>query len=202
MAKYFLFNKPWGVVTARRDDRFPTVLDFFPPELRDILHPVGRLDKETEGLLLLTDDGMLDKYLLRPEHHIEKQYFFWAFGTPKTEDLEKASCGIQLPGSNHITLPTQIVTTEQKVLADISDSIPPPYKEKVMKNPTVPVFSGMITLTEGKRHQVRRMLKSVGHAIIYLKRVSIGNLTLEHGPQRGKYRPLTENDLKVLGYHK
>ena len=96
MPRYFMFHKPKGAVTARRDDRHKTVMDYFPEEDRDILFPVGRLDKDTEGFLIVTDDGMFTYRLLSPESHIEKTYFFYALGIPDEKKLSELQGGVSI----------------------------------------------------------------------------------------------------------
>ena len=99
-------NKPGGYLTARSDRTRPTVMELLPPELRG-LHPVGRLDMDTEGLLLLTDDGSLDPLLLRPESHVEKLYFFRAFGRLEAEDFARMAQGVTLEGTGVISQPAR-----------------------------------------------------------------------------------------------
>lgn len=198
MGRYFLLNKPWGYVTARRDDRFPTVMDFFPEELRSSLHPVGRLDKDTEGLILLTDDGWFDYYLMRPEHHVPKVYFFHAFGEASPEKLQSLENGLCIGGT--ISSPARVELSGTARVAYIAEKIPPDYRAKMMKNPNGPTFSGKITITEGKTHQVRRMLRAVGCAVLYLERIAIGELSIELCAERGKFIELGNAELAALGY--
>ena len=105
MSEYYMFHKPRGCVTARRDERHKTVMDYFPPEKRDVLFPVGRLDKDTEGLLLVTDDGVLCYHLLMPENEVSKTYFFWAQGLLTEEKCREVEGGVKIyqfdPGFIH-----------------------------------------------------------------------------------------------------
>ena len=135
---YYMFNKPQGCVTARTDEIHRTVMDYFPKELAQRLHPVGRLDKDTCGLLILTDDGDLEEFM------------------------------------------------------------PDDRRSRYMKNPNGPAFSAYITIYEGKKHQVKRMLEAAGCRIFYLRRDMIGALALDPALSQGEYRPLTEEELIQL----
>lgn len=198
MSSYYMFNKPRDCVTARKDAFYPTVMDYFPEELRTSLHPVGRLDIDTEGMLLITDDGMFDHMLMEPAFHVAKEYFFWAFGTMDNEKASKLESGIIIPGSSKPTLPAKFRISEYKRVRDIEPFLDKSKREGYMKNPDGNVFSGYITLTEGRNHQVKLMLKAVGCTIAYLKRVSIGGIPLDEKIKAGEYRELTERELKTL----
>lgn len=198
MSSYYMFNKPRGCVTARKDALYPTVMDFFPEELRTTLHPVGRLDIDTEGMLLITDDGMFDHMLMEPAFHVEKEYFFWAFGNMNDDKASKLVAGIIIPGSSKPTLPSKFRVSEKKRVCDIESLLDINKREGYMKNPDGNVFSGYITLTEGRNHQVKLMLKAAGCTIAYLKRVSIGGIPLDEKLNPGEYRKLTENEINIL----
>ena len=191
-----LLHKPWGCVTARRDDRHPTVMDCLPPELGG-LHPVGRLDRDTEGLLLLTDDGALTARLTRPEHHVPKTYAFWALGTLPPEALTRLREGVYLPPDPVPTRPARVELTGVSSLYQIAGEIPPPYRARLLKNRDLPAVSGELTLTEGRTHQVRRMLRAVGCSVVRLRRVALGPLTLGSLPA-GAWRPLTPEEERAL----
>ena len=191
-----LLHKPLDVVTARQDARHPTVLDLLPPQLRH-LHPVGRLDRDTEGLLLLTDDGKLTAHLTRPEHHVEKSYAFWATNDLSESALERLERGLLLPPDPRPTLPAKAAVTGRSTLYQIADQIPPRYREKLLKNRDIPVVAGTLTLTEGRTHQVRRMLRAVGCSVIRLRRVCLGPLRLGDLPC-GAWRPLEEAEITAL----
>lgn len=195
---YFMFNKPRGCVTARKDELHKTVMDYFPDELRNLLHPVGRLDIDTEGLLLITDDGMFDHRLMLPDFHVEKRYFFYAFGSPDSTDIHKLESGVMLKGQDKPTLPAKFELCERMTVADIEVFLPDSKRERFMKNPCGKIFSGYITLTEGRNHQVKRMLKAVGCTVAYLKRVSIGGVVLDADLKSGEYRPLTDTEYHIL----
>lgn len=168
---HVLLHKPAGVITATADAREPTVLDLLPPELRHrALFPVGRLDRDTEGLLLLTTDGELGHRLLSPRYRVEKRY--WAeVDRPLSEaDAAAFAAGIRLE-DGYVTLPARLEIAGPQV--------------------------GIVTLHEGKYHQVKRMFAACGKRVVYLKRLSMGPLELGDLP-RGKARALTEAEVDSL----
>ena len=119
---YYMFNKPQQCVTACSDTMHKTVMDYFPAELAGSLHPVGRLDKDTCGLLLLTDDGSLDQKLMQPEMHVSKTYFFYAIGQMNTEKIKRLEGGISLDGFTARTASFQLGEIYQ--VQDLADFIP------------------------------------------------------------------------------
>ena len=172
---YYVLHKPAGVVSATEDQRDQTVMDIFSAkDYRSDLFPVGRLDKDTEGLLLITNDGKLAHELLSPKKHVEKEYFAEVSGVMTDEDQQKFTDGILLDGER--TLPAELSIDE--VTGETS---------KVR-----------IILHEGKFHQVKRMVKSCGKEVTYLKRIRMGGLTLPQDLAKGKYRLLTEDELRGL----
>lgn len=179
-----LLHKPWGCVTARRDDRHPTVMDCLPTDLQ-YLHPVGRLDRDTEGLLLLTDNGALTAHLTHPAHQVPKTYAFWALGDLSTDKLCQLESGLLLPPDSMPTRPAQARVTRRSTLYQIAEQIPPPYRAKLLKNRDLPVIAGELSITEGRTHQVRRMLRAVGCAVVRLRRVALGSLVLGELPAGG-----------------
>ncbi|MGN0665524.1 MAG: pseudouridine synthase [Huintestinicola sp.] len=195
---YYMFNKPRGCVTACRDASNKTVMDYFPEAEREILRPVGRLDIDTEGLLIITDDGKFGHSLMQPEFHVEKTYFFWAFGSIDDERRKQIESGVRIV-SEHMTRPARLEILEKKHVADIEEFLPENRRESYMKNPNGDVFSGYLSITEGKRHQVKLMLKAVGCKVAYLKRIAIGSVRLDPELSPGAYRPLTEEELSGLG---
>lgn len=169
---YLLLHKPAGVLTATEDKRQPTVLDLIPQEWRRRdLAPVGRLDKDTEGLLLLTDDGELTHRLLSPRYHVDKVYYARVDGIPDSSDAAAFAEGLLL-GDGLQCLPARLE----------------------------PLGSGecLVTLREGKFHQVKRMLASRGKPVQYLKRLSMGPLRLEPELAAGQCRLLTAEELFAL----
>ena len=169
---YIMLHKPAGVLSAVEDKRQKTVLDLLPEELqRRNLSPVGRLDKDTEGLLLLTNDGELTHRLLSPRHHMDKVYYARVDGRLEAADCAAFAAGITL-GDGLECMPAG--------LEILSDS------------------EALVTLQEGKFHQVKRMLAFCGKPVVYLKRLSMGPLRLDEALQPGEFRHLTEDEEKML----
>lgn len=172
---YVMLHKPAGVLSATEDGRGETVLDLLAPEYRKIgLFPVGRLDKDTEGLLLLTDDGALAHDLLAPKKHVDKVYFVRTDGALDDADGKAFVQGITL-GDGLECLPAKL---------------------EILKSDTQ--SEALITIHEGKFHQIKRMLASRGKPVVYLKRLSMGSLTLDEGLSKGEYRLLTAEEIKSL----
>ena len=188
MAQYYMLNKPRGLLTARRDARRETVMVCFPEELREALHPVGRLDRDSEGLLLFTDDGMLDHALLRPEHHVEKEYEYRAFGTLDEDAIGRMETGVPILSGREISRPARAALLCHTTIGESEAYLPELFREKYLKNPTRPVTAGKLWITEGRKHQVRRMLGAVDCQIFYLKRIGLGGVKLDPALQPGQYR--------------
>lgn len=169
---YVMLHKPAGVLTATEDRKQPTVLDLLPPELRRIgLAPVGRLDKDTEGLLLLTNDGELAHRLLSPRYHVDKRYLARVDGELSAADTEAFARGMTL-GDGLECLPAGLEVLPDRVC--------------------------IVTLREGKFHQVKRMLAARGAPVLYLKRLSMGPLTLDDSLAAGAYRLLRAEEISAL----
>lgn len=169
---YVMLHKPASVLTATEDRKQPTVLDLLPPELRRIgLAPVGRLDKDTEGLLLLTNNGELAHRLLSPKYHVEKRYFARVDGELSAADAEAFARGMTL-GDGLECLPAGLEVLPDRVC--------------------------IVTLREGKFHQVKRMLAARGAPVLYLKRLSMGPLTLDDSLAAGAYRLLRAEEISAL----
>ncbi|MCD8051655.1 MAG: rRNA pseudouridine synthase [Clostridiales bacterium] len=169
---YIMMNKPGGVLTATEDRRQPTVLDLLPQDLRrKQLRPVGRLDKDTEGLLLLTDDGPLAHRLLAPKSHVDKVYYAETEGTVDEDDIVAFAAGMTLGDG----LVCQSAGLERL------------GPERCL-----------VTLREGKFHQVKRMLSARGKPVRYLKRLSMGPLTLDEILAPGAWRPLTVEEVRKV----
>ena len=170
-----LLNKPAGYLTAADDPRQKTVMDLIPARYRRFgVMPVGRLDKDTEGLLLLTDDGALAHDLLAPKKHVDKVYFARTDGALDDADCKAFEQGITL-GDGLECLPAKL-----EILKSDAQS------------------EALITIREGKFHQIKRMLASRGKPVVYLKRLSMGSLTLDEGLSKGEYRLLTAEEIKNL----
>ena len=169
---YVMLHKPASVLTATEDRKQPTVLDLLPPELRRIgLAPVGRLDKDTEGLLLLTNDGELAHRLLSPKYHVDKRYLARVDGELSAADAEAFARGMTL-GDGLECLPAGLEVLPDRVC--------------------------IVTLREGKFHQVKRMLAARGAPVLYLKRLSMGPLTLDDSLAAGGYRLLRAEEISAL----
>ncbi len=194
-----MFNKPSGCITARRDPRHKTVMDYFPEELRDRLFPVGRLDKDTEGLLLITDDGELTFKLLSPSYRKEKTYFFYAKGIPDETKLSELEKGIPIyTDSDFVTSPAKVRISERTTIGQLKELLSPENKLLALKKGDLPCIGGYITITEGKKHQVKRMIRYAGPKVIYLKRISMDSLILDESLPKGKYRLLTDSEISLL----
>lgn len=173
--EYYMLYKPAGVLSATKDDRTKTVLDLIDTRKRKDLFPVGRLDKDTEGLLLITNDGELAHRLLSPRHHIPKVYEVRVDGRITEDMCRQLREGIRIE-ENFTALPAEI-----NVLQTGKDE-----------------SEAELTICEGKFHQVKRMFAALGLTVTYLKRLSMGSLTLDESLGKGGYRPLTEEELKKL----
>ena len=171
--QYFLLNKPAGCVTATRDNLSETVMSFLPENRRDDLFPVGRLDKDTEGLLLITNDGQLAHELLSPKKHVDKTYFAVIDGEVKEEHKQLFLSGLDI-GDETLTMPAKLEILKSGETSEIE-----------------------LTIQEGRFHQVKRMFEAVGTKVTYLKRISMGPLTLGN-LQPGEVRVLTEEELEQL----
>ena len=154
--RVYMLNKPRGFLTAVRDRSRPTVMELLPPELGS-LHPIGRLDLDTEGLLLLTDEGRLDPLLLRPEAHVEKLYFFRAFGRLEQAAFDRMAAGVELEGTGVVSLPARAWLEGYSSIGACEALLPPKKHNHLMKNPGRPVTEGWIALREGRKHQVKLM---------------------------------------------
>jgi len=168
---YIMLNKPQGVVSATDDPNEKTVVDLVDPEdRRKGLFPCGRLDKNTLGLVILTNDGDNAHRLLSPKHHVSKVYRFEALSPLSDSDAAALERGVDIGG--YLTKPCTVKLTDEK--------------------------SGEITLTEGKYHQIKRMLEAVDNKITYLERISFGEIKLDPSLQRGQWRYLTAEEEKYF----
>ncbi len=191
MYHYYMFNKPFGCVSARTDDLYPTVMDYFAELNNENLSPVGRLDRATEGLLFITDDGVWNQEMTHPSHQKEKTYEFTAMGTLSPEDIKRLENGVMLRGSSTLTAPAKVQVTGTSTLAEVLPTLHPEIQSASCHNrPEHPVVFGRITITEGKKHQVRRMLKAVRCCIIALKRISIDSIKLDENLKPGEWKEL------------
>ena len=175
--EYYMLNKPGGVVSATEDRRDTTVIDLIKDKKRKDLFPVGRLDKDTEGLLLITDDGPLNHQLLAPGKHVPKTYYARINGVVTLQDVEAFQQGLDI-GEKNLTAPAQLEILHTDESCNTSEIY--------------------VTITEGKFHQVKRMFQAVGKEVVYLKRLSMGSLHLDETLKPGSWRELTEKEIKDL----
>lgn len=191
MYHYYMLNKPVGCVTARTDDRYPTVMDYFKELNNEDLSPVGRLDLETEGLLIITDDGVWNQRMTRPEHGKEKCYEFFVLGELTDEKRRMLEQGITVIGSDKLTAPAKLELTEKTELQYVLPELPELLQQKYDHNrPFHPVTKGRIIITEGRKRQIRRMMKAVGCLVIYLKRISMGDIVLDPELKPGEWKEI------------
>lgn len=167
---YYMLNKPSGYVTAKNDNLFPTVMDLFKGLEKD-LNPVGRLDKDTVGLLIITNDGAFNHHLTSPKHHVRKTYLVGIKNQLSKEDITRLETGIDLH----------------------DDGLTGPAKVTVLDKDFI-----LLTIGEGKFHQVKRMLLAVNNEVLSLKRLSIGNLKLDENLKEGEFRKLTKEEIVLL----
>ena len=172
---YLMMNKPDGYISATTDKYDPTVLDLIDLSyLAFETFPVGRLDKDTEGLLVLTNDGKLSHRVLSPKKHVPKTYYAKIDGVVTEEDVEAFLEGVVLD-DGYKTMPSQLNILKSDDESEIE-----------------------LTIHEGKFHQVKRMFESVGKKVVYLKRLSMGNLKLDESLELGEYRELTDEEVKLI----
>ena len=199
MYDYIMFHKPGGCITARRDERHKTIMDYLPEEIRDTHFPVGRLDKDTEGLLLITNDGRLTRKLLMPEHKVEKTYYFMAEGVLNDERLDEVRRGARIYyNRENPTAPSEVEIISTGTLGEVTTPLSEDDRILKMKKPYLPTVEGIVKITEGKKHQVKRMVRYAGARVIYLKRLTMATLCLDPNLEKGSYRPLTEEELSAI----
>lgn len=185
--EYYMLNKPAGVISASFDEREKTVVDLIKEKKRRDLFPVGRLDRDTVGLLLITNDGELSRRLLAPGKHVNKVYLVRVTGELDEEDVKAFSEGLDI-GDEKLTMPAEL-----KIIKIYDES------ELSENSETSHIISeAEVTIMEGRFHQVKRMFEKRGHEVVFLKRLSMGALKLDDSLTEGEYRRLTEEELKSL----
>lgn len=172
---YYMFYKPAGCVTANTDDKDRTVFEYLKAAKGKNLSAVGRLDKDTEGLLIITNDGNLNHQLMAPGKHVEKTYFCKLASELSDFDLEKLKSGINI--------------------GDEKDTMPAKCEKLTLEND---MPGCLLTIMEGRFHQVKRMLNAVNNEVLYLKRISIGKLELDSNLLPGEFRELAEKEISML----
>ena len=171
--QYIMLHKPAGVVSATEDTKDPTVIDLIDSPIRKQLFPVGHLDKDTEGLLLITNDGVLSHQLLSPKKHVSKVYYARIEGNVSKKDVKAFSEGLDL--GDFTSMPANLTVLRAGEESEIE-----------------------VEIFEGKFHQVKRMFEAVGKKVVYLKRLSMGSLSLDETLAPGEYRLLTEQEIEQL----
>ena len=173
---YLMLHKPAGVVTANKDKKLPTVMDLLPPDIQsDKLYAVGRLDRDTTGLLLLTDNGPLGFQLLHPQYHVDKTYLVEVNGLLTPDHIQAFQKGI-------VFLDGTVCKAARLEILSASPSH----------------SQASITISEGKFHQVKKMFLSVGVKVVSLKRVQFGDFTLDPELAEGQFRPLNPEELEII----
>ncbi len=169
--EYYMMNKPQGVVTATRDNHDKTVMDLLNVTRKKDFFPVGRLDKDTEGLLLITNDGALAHILLSPKKHVDKTYLVKLKDNITRQAIQALETGVDI-GEEKPTMPAHICVNNEKEI--------------------------LLTIHEGKFHQVKRMLQAVDNEVVFLKRIRFGSLTLDDNLEQGAFRPLNPEEIQSL----
>lgn len=172
--EYYLLHKPAGCVSATNDNVHQTVMDYIVSDRKKELFPVGRLDLDTEGLLLITNDGDLAHRLLSPAKHVEKTYYAKIDGEVTETDVKQFLTGVDI-GEEKLTRPAELRILSSGVQSEIE-----------------------LTICEGKFHQVKRMFHAVGKEVTYLKRISMGGLVLDASLEKGQFRLLTKEEIEGL----
>ena len=220
---YYMFNKPAGCVSATTDNTCKTVIDYLKNEQVSGLFPVGRLDKDTEGLLIITNDGELAHKLLSPKKHVAKKYYARIKGNLPTDVEKRFEDGLDI-GDEKKTLPARIEVLQNAKTTESTDKLTGKTDNMTGKtdnttgntdNITDVVISDRsdalpdeepalfdsevyVVITEGRYHQVKRMFKAVGCEVTYLERKSMGGLELDDTLRRGEYRKLTAEEINTL----
>jgi len=177
--EYYLLNKPAGYVSATKDNTAPTVISLIKSKRSD-LFPVGRLDKDTEGLLLITNDGALSHRLLSPKHHVDKTYYATIKGKVTSEDIDLFSRGLHIGDE------------------DLVDCLPATLTIVDKYNDAEDISYIHVTIQEGKFHQVKRMFHAIGKEVLYLQRISFASIQLPDDLPLGQYRELSPNEITSL----
>ena len=194
---YYMMNKPAGVISASDDSREETVVDLIDEQKRKDLFPAGRLDRDTEGLLLITNDGELAHRLLSPKHHVDKRYYAEVSGTVTEDDVQAFADGLVLPdGLECLPAKLEILRAaddDEEVSSDESSPEDNSHEVEFLATSEVEVV-----IQEGKFHQIKRMFAARGMEVLYLKRLTMGPLVLDGSLEPGEYRRLTEKELQSL----
>lgn len=172
--EYYMLNKPQGVVSATKDKKYKTVVDLISDKKRKDLFPIGRLDIDTEGLLVITNDGELAHALLTPGKHVKKKYYVLVKGKVTSREIELFATGLKI---------------------DTAFTAMPAILEIIKCDDISEVY---VTIEEGKFHQIKRMFEAVDMSVIFLKRVSMGKLELDDNLKTGEFKKMTEDEIELL----
>ncbi len=193
--EYYMLNKPQGYVSATKDKEYKTVLELVKEKSRTDLFPVGRLDIDTEGLLLITNDGELAHKLLAPNKHVDKTYFVIVRGKVGKEDIEKLTSGIDI-GDEEITKPALVEDIQERTWEELTEYHGKMNKKYVGEDASEITWTTLkLTIHEGRYHQIKRMMYAVGCPVVYLKRIRMGNLILDENLAVGGYKKLDKSDI-------
>lgn len=200
---YYMLYKPAGVITATEDSREATVLDLLreaeaQPVLRRDLFPVGRLDRDTEGLLLITDDGQLAHRLLSPGRHVDKVYYAVVTGQVTEEDRRRFADGLCVDESLTAMPALLCAAAEAARETDLFSGLIPEDPRRLIPAGMDPFSAVLVTIREGKFHQIKRMFAAVGKEVLYLRRLSMGPLLLDAALSPGEFRELTQEEIGLL----
>ena len=195
--EYYVMNKPQGVITATEDSRQDTVLDLMEENRRKDLFPVGRLDKDTVGLLLITNDGDLNHRLLSPKKHVDKEYVAKISGRVTEEDVKIFAKGVFIEDGFR-ALPAELKILSYREKATEVDLLDVEQSNAPQKQLSQGITEISIVIHEGKYHQVKKMFHAIGKEVFFLKRIRMGTLLLDEELAEGTYRKLTADELSGL----
>ena len=196
--RYYIFNKPGGCITARKDDRHKTVFDYLTELDTEGLFPVGRLDKDTEGLLIITNDGQWNEKIMQPDMKVPKKYFFCATNSLTEDAVKRIESGVERQVGSEKTGPAKLEIIEEGYYKELENKEEYDLPRNLLPKQYNPMVTfGFLTIKEGKKHQVKRMLRSEGCRVIFLRRVSIGKLELPKELEKGKYRIMSESERQM-----
>ena len=190
--EYFMLNKPSGIISSSNDKKQKTVVDLITTKTRKDLFPVGRLDKDTHGLIIISNDGDLAHKLLSPKRHVAKTYFLKARGKINNSVIKKFDEGIWLNDFKTMPAALQILKYTNEEINYIDEN----SRENLTYKGDVTYCN--ITIKEGKYHQIKRMFKAINSEVLYLQRISMGNLKLDTSLKEGEFRELTALELDDL----
>ena len=187
---YYMLNKPAGIISASDDTFEETVVDLIAEQKRKDLFPAGRLDRDTEGLMLITNNGELAHRMLSPKHHVDKTYYAVIMGDVTDSDVKAFADGLVLPDG------LECMPADLEILSRVTDDLYAAIENESLENSVMTEVN--ITIREGKFHQIKRMFSSIGCEVMYLKRLTMGPLELDETLLPGEYRRLTEEEVDSL----